>query len=314
MKLQDYLVLLSCLFAIPVSQAQNPGETFLDCEVCPEMVVIPAGQVTLGSHADEAYSTSRDRPKQRARIRENFAMAKTEVTLAQFRQFMTESNHQQQSMVYQGTTYVGCNYFDGKRYGYVQRHSWEDPGFPQNEESPVVCVSWSDATAYAQWLSEKTGRQYRVPSTVEFEYALRAGNDTPWPWGNNPDQACDHANIADRTFSGRYPSRPNFDCDDGYVFVARVAQFEANAFGLYDMIGNAWEWTDDCWHDDLSKAPLDGRAYLDRDDGDCDARTPKGGGWISGPGWSRAAARSKDGQHYRSYMLGFRVASALSKK
>ena len=177
----------------------------------------------------------------------------------------------------------------------------------------MVCVSWRDADSYAKWLSGKTGREYRVPSSVEFEYALRAGAATPWFWGSNSDEACEHANVADQAFGRVYAERPRFACNDRYVYTAPVGRFTPNAFGLYDMIGNAWEWTHDCWHDDLSKAPLDGSAYLAADGGDCAARTPKGGSWISGAGWARAATRSRDGADYRSFMLGFRVAAEVER-
>ena len=111
-----------------------------------------------------------------------------------------------------------------------------------------------------------------------------------------------------------YPERDRFPCNDRYVYTAPVGRFKANGFGLHDMIGNAWEWTNDCWHDDLANAPLDGSAWLAADGGDCAARTPKGGSWISGPGWGRAAVRSRDGADYRSFMLGFRVAADINKR
>lgn len=293
--------------------AEDKNTSFKDCETCPEMALIPAGKITIGAYEDEAYRRKGERLKQTVNIRNPIAMAVTEVTVGQYREFMNDSAHQPIIAEYAGTKLEGCNYFDGKGYGYVKNHNWENPGYPQREDEPVVCISASDAMAYAEWLSEKTGRSYRVPSTVEFEYALRAGATTPWPWGTDPDQACEYANLGDRTFGNTYPKRAQFTCDDGYLYTSRVKKFQPNEFGLYDMMGNAWEWTQDCWHDDLSNAPLDGRAWLDEDGGDCNARTPKGGGWISGPGWARASVRSKDGLHYRSFMLGFRVAADTDK-
>jgi len=162
-------------------------------------------------------------------------------------------------------------------------------------------------------LSEKTGRTYRIPSTVEFEYASRAGTTTPWFWGTHPEKACEYANIGDKTFANQYPSRPIFSCDDGYVYTASVGQFKPNDFGLYDMVGNAWEWTDDCFNLDLSEAPLDGSAWEGTDENACTYRTPKGGSWISGIAWGRAAVRSRDHKDYKSFMLGFRVAAPVEK-
>ena len=273
------------------------------------MVVVPAGTARLGSHEMTVDRKRGERPYQTATIKRPFAIARTEVTVGQYRTFVEASGHRPTPAEREGRELAGCNYFDGQRYGYVAGHSWRSPGYPQRDDDPVVCVSWSDAKAYAGWLSDQTGRAYRVPSAVEFEYASRAGTDTVWFWGNESSLACDYANIADQTLTRLYPKRPNFSCDDGFLFTAGVASFKANPFGLHDMVGNVWEWTDDCWHDDLSQSPLDGSPWHADDGGDCQARVPKGGSWISGIGWARAATRSRDGQHYRSFMLGFRVAA-----
>ena len=303
------LFLAGAGFVSSYAYADDVVDTFKDCDTCPEMAKIPAGTVTIGAYEDEAYRRKGERPKQDVEIDSSFAMAIHEVTVGQYREFITDSKHEPEIASYKGIKLEGCNFYDGKGYGYVKNHRWDNPGYPQREDEPVVCVSASDAIAYANWLSEKTDRAYRVPSTVEFEYALRAGTSTPWPWGANPDEACEYANIGDRTFGNTYPKRAQFSCDDGYLYTARVKKFKPNGFGLYDMMGNAWEWTSDCWHDDLADAPLDGSSWGEESGGDCDARVPKGGGWISGPGWARASARSKDGLHYRSFMLGFRLAS-----
>jgi formylglycine-generating enzyme required for sulfatase activity len=301
--------LLLFLGMIGAPDRTEATETFSDCENCPTMVVIPAGSTVIGSEPHALYRRQGERPRQRITIAAPFAMAQTEVTLAQYRVFVSETGHKGVLPVLDGKPLVGCNYFDGASYGFVSRHDWQNPGVPQREDEPVLCVSWSDANAYAEWLSNKTGRAYRVPSTSEFEYALRAGSDTAWFWGNDAGEACRFANVADRAFARRFPERPTFGCNDRFIYATGVASFEANPFGLYDMYGNAWEWTNDCWHDDLTDAPLDGSTWLDADGGDCTARTPKGGGWLSGPEWLRPAVRSKDGQHYRSFMLGFRVAA-----
>ena len=147
------------------------------------MITVPAGTVTIGSYEDEAYRRKGERPKQTVTIAKPFALSKTETTLGMYREFVTATGHVGEPAYYKGQLFEGCNYFDGKGYGYVRNHNWENPGYPQREDEPVVCVSWSDAAAFAEWLSEKTGRSYRLPSTVEFEYAMRAGANTPWEWG-----------------------------------------------------------------------------------------------------------------------------------
>ena len=292
---------------------QEEIKTFADCEECPEMVVIPSGSVYIGSYKEEIGRKKGERDRVKATIEKPFAMAKNEVTLAQYRTFMEATKYKSHQAFYKGEPLVGCNYFDGKSYGYVAEHNWKNPGYPQRDTDPVVCVSWTDADAYAQWLSKKTGRTYRVPSAVEFEYASRAGSSAPWYWGTNPEEACEYANIGDTAFADKFPTRASFPCTDGYVFTTRVGRFKPNKFGLYDMVGNAWEWTSDCFQNDLTNAPIDGSAWMDNEHNACDARTPKGGSWISGVSWSRAAVRSRDGADYKSFMLGFRVAAEVEK-
>ncbi len=311
-----HIILLSSLLMLVVwlfgfNDVKEEG--FTDCEGCPEMVIVPAGEVLIGSDQDEIGRKKGERNRIKAVIKAPFAMATTEVTLGQFRVFMEETRYKSKIPTYKGEPLVGCNYFDGKGYGYIAGHNWQNPGYPQREDAPVVCVSWSDAAAYVAWLSEKTGRTYRIPSAVEFEYASRAGSSAPWFWGTDPAKACDYANIGDRTFVERYPKRPAFPCNDGYVYTAPVKQFKSNAFGLYDMVGNAWEWTNDCFISDLGQTPADGSSQLGSEK-ECGFRTPKGGSWISGISWSRAAVRSKDGADYKSFMLGFRVAATLNKE
>lgn len=300
-------------FAGNHNEQENP-QRFTDCEDCPEMVVVPTGSVYIGSYEEEIGRKKGERIRVKATIDNSFAIAKTEVTLGQFRAFMEETKYKSNVPIRDGEPLIGCNYYDGKSYGYIASHNWENPGYPQREDAPVVCVSWSDANAYTAWLSKKTGRAYRVPSTVEFEYASRAGSSTPWFWGTDPKKACEYANIGDFAFVKQYPSEPSFPCSDGYVFTASVAKFKPNDFGLYDMVGNAWEWTNDCFKMDLSNTLVDGTSIVDNTDDACVWRTPKGGSWISGIAWSRAAVRSRDGADYKSFMLGFRVAAEVDTK
>ncbi|MDB4293042.1 formylglycine-generating enzyme family protein [Maribacter sp.] len=307
------LMVLPFILSNTEPDVQEEPKVFTDCDDCPEMVVIPSGSVYIGSYDEEIGRKKGERSRVKATIAAPFAMAKNEVTLAQYRIFMEETKYKSNQAFYKGEPLVGCNYFDGKSYGYVAEHNWKNPGYPQRDTDPVVCVSWSDADAYAQWLSKKTGRDYRVPSTVEFEYASRAGSSSPWYWGTDPEEACEYANVGDRAFADKFPTRESFPCTDGYVFTTRVGRFKPNKFGLYDMIGNAWEWTNDCFQNDLTNAPVDGSSWIENTDEACTWRTPKGGSWISGIAWSRAAVRSRDGADYRSFMLGFRVAAEVDK-
>lgn len=289
--------------------AAQTGDTFSDCENCPEMVTIPSGTATLGSEPWAANRKGGDGPLREVSIAYTLAVAKTETTRAQYRAFVKATGHQ--------TTYqdgrVGCNTWTHDRIlGFVRDHTWDAPGYDQREDHPVVCVNWADATAYAAWLAETTGKPYRLLSSTEFEYATRAGTRGPWFWGTANADACTYANVADSTFRRLYDYAPVFACDDQYERTSPVGTFEPNPWGLHDMLGNAWEWTDDCVHADMSQAPTDGRAWGGEDDGNCERRVPRGGSWVSGTDWVRAGAQAGDWALYHSQLLGFRVALTVS--
>jgi formylglycine-generating enzyme required for sulfatase activity len=175
-------------------------------------------------------------------------------------------------------------------------------------------VTWNDAKAYAEWLSRKAGHPYRLLSEAEWEYAARAGTIESRPWGDDPTQVCRNANVWDlvarktiRPPDGRRTSDSG-ECDDGYAYTAPVGRYAANRFGLYDMIGNAWEWVEDCWNTSYVGAPADGSAWTQ---GDCSARVIRGGGWEQDARVARSAARNRDVAADRNNNLGFRVARAL---
>ncbi|MEO0996684.1 MAG: SUMF1/EgtB/PvdO family nonheme iron enzyme [Pseudomonadota bacterium] len=284
----------------PASAAAEP-QTFSDCEDCPTMIVVPPGEAVLGAEPHEANRKRGDLALRTVRIAYGLALSRTEVTRAQYRAFVDATGY--------SPPHDGCNTWGRQRIlGYVTHHRWDAPGYPQNEQHPVVCVSHADASAYTEWLNAVSGRAYRLPSSTEFEYATRAGSRGPWFWGTDNADACRYANVADASMRQPFSYAPVFNCDDGYERTAPVATFEPNPWGLYDLLGNVWEWTDDCLHRDPANVPLDGRAWLDADAGECERRTPRGGSWVSGTDWVRAAAQAADRAVYRSQILGFRVA------
>lgn len=284
-------------------KAHEASLPFRDCPNCPEMVRIAAGRATLGAPEGEIDRLAHESLPREVTFASPFAIGRTEVTRDQFEAFVTETGR---------VVEPSCNYWDG-HWGFVKEHDWRNPGYAQRGNHPVVCVSHQDATAFAAWIALKTGRPYRLPSSAEFEYAMRAGSSAPWFWGVRSASACEFANLADQTLAARYPERPTFACNDGYLFTAPVGSFKPNAFGLYDMLGNAWEWTDDCWHKAWTGVPLDGSTWLASGGGDCDFRQPKGGSWTSGAEWARAATQSRDKALYRSFLLGFRLALSLTE-
>ena len=163
---------------------------------------------------------------------------------------------------------------------------------------PVINVSWEDAVAYAEWLSQQTGKRYRLPTEVEWEYAARAGTETAYWWGDEIGK-----------------NRANCDgCGSPWdnKQTAPVGSFSPNSWGLYDTVGNVWEWVQDCWHENYEGAPKDGsRTWEAENDGNCALRVGRGGSWGGEPGGVRSANRGWDVPVYRDDDLGFRLAQDL---
>ncbi|QLH48536.1 MAG: SUMF1/EgtB/PvdO family nonheme iron enzyme [Candidatus Accumulibacter cognatus] len=275
-----------------------------------------ADDVTDNPEADEAA-----RPQHNVRIG-NFELAYYEVTVGQFRKFveatayLTEAERPGRS--------PGCHVaHNGGDFVIERSANWRSPGFAQTDSHPVVCVSWNDTQAYIAWLNGGAAG-YRLPSEAEWEYAARGGSVTPRPWsdtgnffarvfqsnkGTDPDQppsrTCRNANVADETLKKLLAWPVTHNCSDAQAYSSSGGYFGRNGFSLYDMIGNVWEWTQDCWNPNHSGAPLDGKA---RTSGDCAQRVIRGGSWSSGPAYARSAARQKYAASYRASDLGFRLA------
>ncbi|MBK8384216.1 MAG: SUMF1/EgtB/PvdO family nonheme iron enzyme [Candidatus Accumulibacter sp.] len=276
------------------------SKVFRDCPQCPEMVVIPAGAFQMGAPSREAGSGDAERPRHLVTLQHPLAVGRHEVTRGQYAAFVKDSGYRGE-----GSCYVWI----GPEWVNQPGRSWRDPDFSQTDEHPAVCVSWLDARAYLAWLARKTGKPYRLLSESEWEYAARAGTRTSRFWGDDPGLACDHANVhdADTQQSRRFDWEAH-DCHDGYVETAPVGRFKPNAFGLRDLLGNVWEWVEDCQTVNYIGAPSDGRARITDD---CPRRIYRGGGW-SGPASVRAATRNGNSPSYRSQLLGFRVALPIA--
>lgn len=229
-----------------------------------------------------------------------FALGKTEITRSQFAAFVKKTNY---------STGNKCWLIaDGK---YEERKgNWRELGYPQNDKHPVTCINWNDAQAYTQWMSRKTGKQYRLPSEAEWEYAARGMTRTARYWGENPDKACRYANVADKTAQKKILATASWsvhNCTDGFVYTAPVSSFKANSFGLNDMLGNVWEWTEDSYHNSYKDAPTDGSAWQ----GDADKYVLRGGSWYDAPRFVRAAGRDSAAPTSRYDNFGFRLARTL---
>jgi formylglycine-generating enzyme required for sulfatase activity len=291
--------------------APRPGTVFQDCPDCPRMVVIPAGEFTMGSPPSEAGRGVDEGPQRQVSIAQPFALGRSEVTVAEFRRFAEESGYKTEAE--RDTRAQGCSgfiYADPLAAGPAAQAvtSWRSPGLAQADSHPVLCVSWNDARAYAQWLAKKTGKRYRLPTEAEWEYAARAGSVAARYWGDDPDQACRFANVADQSRFQTWGFGQKHECTDGHYFTAPAGGYAPNRFGLHDMLGNAWEWTEDCWNASYAGAPADGTAWLS---GDCAQRICRGGSWSTVPRFARSAARYKNAADHRDNLTGFRLARTL---
>ena len=275
------------------------GSVIRDCPTCPLMIVLPAGHFTQGADSVDPDLQPFEQPPHAVVIGYPLAMGKNEVTVGEFREFADATQREMS----------GCNIYD-RDWHYEPTANWQAPGFTQRAEHPVACTSWMDALAYAKWLSEKTGQTYRLPSAAEWEYAARAGTELTQSWAANAAAACADANVADQTAAQRFPGWVTFPCNDGYINTAPVGSFKANAFGVNDLLGNVFEWVEDCWHLDYTGAPGDGSARLD---GDCREHELRGGSWFSSPRFVNAAYRNRFDADYRSSAVGFRLVREVSK-
>jgi formylglycine-generating enzyme required for sulfatase activity len=198
---------------------KKPGEQFWECLDCPEMVVIPEGEFMMGSPKNEKGHDPNEEPRHIVRIAKPFAVSKFDVTFAEWDACFSVG---------------GCLHWPNDYdWGRVRR--------------PVISVSWNDAKAYVAWLSKMTGKEYRLLTEAEWEYAARANTTTAYSWGNE---------------IGKYNTNCN-GCGSGWdgSKTAPVGSFSPNAFGIYDMFGNVWDWVEDCFHNNYQGAPTDGSAW-----------------------------------------------------
>lgn len=281
----------------PATSAPEPWQ---DCADCPELVTIAPGTFLMGR--DDGEPGRFEGPVHEVTIAYSFALGRTEVTHGQFTRFVAATG-------YEPTP--GCEVYPKQPERPATDFSWRDPGYGRAPlaDEPVACVSWRDAMAYVAWLTETTGKPYRLPSEAEWEYAARAGTTTAFYWGDNADDACAYANIYDRAGLANGFNWAAAACDSGFVKAAPVGSFKPNAFGLYDMLGNVWEWVGDCYVVPYA-APVDGSAHEVA--GACDRRSVRGGSWITRPDRNTASFRGRDPDDTHFSMFGFRVARDLT--
>lgn len=278
--------------------------------------LIPEGEFKMGSsRAPEELARifkaqSRQfggqQPVHRVRITRPFYMGVHEVTLQQFREFITATKYRTEAER-DPKSAMGVNLATGA-FTVGGQYSWLNPGFEQTGSHPVVNVSWNDATAFCEWLSRKDGREVRLPTEAEWEYACRAGSETLFEFGDDPEQLVEVGNTADTTLIDKYPmlSRTSMTVKarDGFAFTAPVGSFRPNAFGLYDMHGNVREWCQDwfTW-DYYSNSPLDDPTGPTAGPG----RARRDGGWANPAMDCRSASRTPNIPTSVFPSQGFRV-------
>jgi sulfatase modifying factor 1 len=282
------------------------GAGFHDSPAAPEIVVIPPGAGVMGSTDDETTREARapaaaafEKPRHQVSLTHALGVGKYPVTVLEYGSFVAATHR---------AVTGGCMVLEGGKWQLDQGKSFRDPAYPQTARFPAVCVDWQDAQDYVAWLSASTGHRYRLLHDGEFEYAGRGGTQSYRWWGDSQGALCAHANGADRSFDRANPgdAHVNRSCDDGFAFASPVGSFPPNPFGLYDMLGNVWEWTDDCFLANYQNASTDISAEVK--DGDCRVRDIRGGSWHNYPNVLRAAIRYSLPVGMRSSSLGFRVA------
>lgn len=295
------------------------------------LVRVPAGSFNMGN--DESVESlaaaypqlerkrlvdlKDEAPVHRVRIAHGFFLGKTEVTVGQFQRFLDASGYVPESIA-DGTGGYGYNAaydpattqrgdaFEGRD----PRYSWHNPGFAQTDAHPVLNVTWNDAVAMAHWLSKREGATYRLPTEAEWEYACRAGSTKRYAGSDDPASLLNTANTFDSDAAANWPKwqKQALSGSDGYAFTAPVGSFAPNAFGLYDMLGNAWEWTAD-WHSDTYYA----QSPTNDPQGPADGavRVRRGGSWHTWSLYARCAYRNWNSPQTRYTLVGFRLVREL---
>jgi formylglycine-generating enzyme required for sulfatase activity len=235
----------------------------------------------MGSPADERGRQAGESLPRAVSIDRSFAIAVYDTTRAEFSRFVNATGYR------------------GKK----RRCDWKAPtsrgvALNQTPRDPVVCVSWADASAYVAWLAARTGRPYRLPTEAEWEYAARAGSTSARPWGEAANS--NHANTGAEICCG-----PAIAGHDRWLYTSPVGSFPANRFGLFDMIGNVWQWTADCGDDASDRTAGSAPA------GVCHTRVVRGGGWFHAAAMARSASRAADVPDLTVADIGFRVALSL---
>jgi formylglycine-generating enzyme required for sulfatase activity len=269
-------------FALPLSRneeiALRPMDRFKECEHCPEMVAVPAGQFIMGARDGEPGSTPDERPQHKVDFAQPFSVGRFPVTFNEWDACVAAR---------------GCSYRPSdQRWG--------------RGRQPVINILWDDAKEYVAWLSRTTGRTYRLLSESEREYVARAGTTTVYWWGDSFEPAQANCALGNRELS---PVSTN-DLQQPLERPLPVQSFAPNPWGLYQVHGNVYDWVEDCWNDNYDGAPSDGSAWMS---GNCNRHVLRGGAFSRNVQTARSAARIWFGSSNRIIYMSVRVARTLGR-
>jgi formylglycine-generating enzyme required for sulfatase activity len=257
----------------------------------------------MGSPADDPMRQEDEGPQRRVRISRGFWMGRFEITVAQFTRFVLQTGYRTTAEFAGGA----WNITDALKVQWEKGLSWRKSDYNGSPGAPVVLVSWDDAQAFCRWLSEGTGKVFRLPTEAEWEYACRAGTATAFQWGNEAEGGEGWLNGADKKLRAKHPEWRTFPFSDGSIYATKGGAFRGNAWGLHDMHGNVWEWCQD-WYGAQYYAAAPG---TDPFNGQMDRfHVARGGSWLCYPGFCRSAVRRKYAPEYTTCDLGFRVVMA----
>ena len=263
------------------SEPAQPGKVFKDCKDCPEMVVLPTGTFTMGTPDNEVGREPDEGPLHPVTFAKPLAISRFQVLVGEWDAYLRDTGY----VMPDGDTRPGRECKAGV------------PRYERTAKHPAVCMDFPEANAYVEWLSKKSGKTYRLVSESLREYAARAGSSGPFPFPFDEGKEYSIAKHAN-----------TYGAADGYNFTAPAGSFPANAFGVYDMHGNIYEWTADCYNENYLGAPSDGSAWLT---GDCKVRRIRGNDWGEAPVFSRSGNRNATYTDTRGDWIGFRVARDL---
>jgi formylglycine-generating enzyme required for sulfatase activity len=288
----------------PALQGEGPSglETYKEPTTGMEFVLVKGGSYQMGDTLGDGNPN--ERPIHEVCV-DDFYLGQFEVTVGQFRQFVNATGYRTEAERGDGALHVN-DQGELKKEAHI---NWKNPGCSQTDRHPVVCVSWNDAHAFLDWLSQKSGKAFRLPTEAEWEYAARSGGKSyKYSWGNGDPSG----NIADESAKRKFPWASIWwqGYDDGYAYTAPVGSFSPNELGLFDMTGNVWEWCQDWYGKDYyASSPKNNPTGPDSGT----LRIGRGGSWYSVPRNIRATYRFRGWPSERLDGNGFRVALPLQQ-